>query len=227
MTHTFSPRPDRTALKICGVTRAIDAQKLSHRGVAAMGINFWVHSKRFISPMQAEPWLKECSGKILRIGVFVNPSFDHVCSIYGQGLIDYAQLHGHESPDFLQNLTQRDIPCIKAFGVASELDFSLISSYHSLSAVLLDTHAPSVYGGTGIAFDWNLARQWMSQHPDLSLILAGGIQTHNLSSACELHPSMIDVASGAESAPGVKDFEKIDAMIRIMRDFSSGNASNS
>lgn len=215
------------ALKICGVTHSEDAERLVERGVAALGVNFWPHSKRYVAPQLAAPWLQDCNQQIGRIGVFVNAKLDDVRSIFDRGLIDFAQLHGDEAPEYIDQLVAFKIPCIKAFGVSSVDDFSIISGYRSLSAVLLDTHAPGAYGGTGITFDWDLAKQWLTRHPALPLILAGGVQPQNLASACDIRPAMIDVASGAESSPGIKDFQKIDRMIQILKDFSNRSASNS
>jgi phosphoribosylanthranilate isomerase len=205
-------------LKICGVTSAADAQRLVDCGVAALGVNFWPLSKRYISPDDATPWLMAVRGSILRVGVFVNASVDFITELFAQGMIDVAQLHGDESPEELRQLLDRDIPCIKAIGIRDEDDLAQLAKYSAANALLLDTAAPGVYGGTGETFDWSLAIDAMLRQPDMPILLAGGITSNNAADAiATVHPAAIDIASGAESAPGVKDFEKVQALQQVIR----------
>ncbi len=205
--------PQSCSLKICGVTSAADAQGLVECGVAALGVNFWPLSKRYISPDDAAPWLRAVRGSILRVGVFVNAAVDFIAELHAQGLIDVAQLHGDESPEDLQQLLERGIPCIKAIGIRDEDDLAQLASYSAANALLLDTAAPGVYGGTGATFDWSLAIEAMLRHPEMPILLAGGITPSNAAEAiAKVHPAAIDIASGAESAPGVKDFHKVKAL---------------
>lgn len=211
-----------SSLKICGVTTAADARGLVDCGVAAMGVNFWPLSKRYISPDDALPWLREVRGAILRVGVFVNAANDFIAELHGQGLIDVAQLHGDESAADMQDLLDRGIPCIKAIGIRDVDDLAQLHSYESANALLLDTAAPGVYGGTGATFDWSLAIEAQFRLPQMPILLAGGITPQNIASAlATVHPAAIDIASGAESAPGVKDFEKVKELQAAVRPVAS------
>lgn len=205
--------PQRCSLKICGVTSAADAQGLVDCGVAALGVNFWPLSKRYISPDDAAPWLRAVRGSIVRVGVFVNASHDFIAELHAQGLIDVAQLHGDESAEDVQFLLEKNIPCIKAIGIRDEDDLAQLKLYQHAHALLLDTAAPGVYGGTGATFDWSLAIEAKFRLPTMPIVLAGGITPQNAAQAiATVHPAAIDIASGAESSPGVKDFAKVKAL---------------
>jgi phosphoribosylanthranilate isomerase len=203
------------SLKICGVTNAADAERLVELGVDAIGVNFWSGSPRHVANTEAG-WLKALEGRILRIGVFVNAPAELQLSLVREGLLDLVQLHGDETPADAAALREAGIPFIKAIGVKTHADLERVENFLA-AAVLLDAHAPGVYGGTGETFDWNTALDFKSKHPQLPLILAGGIKPENAASAAEmLHPSALDVASGAESSPGVKDFDKVRGLLRAL-----------
>ena len=208
--------PERTSLKICGVTTQSDAERLAEMNVDALGANFWPKSKRFLSPESAG-FLSSLSGRILRVGVFVNAGPELPRQLFEDGLIDLIQLHGDETPDDAQPLIEAGIPFIKALGIQSADDFEKAHLFGAQS-ILLDAHAPGVYGGTGRTMDWNLARDFVIGNPDLPLVLAGGITSENASAAISaVHPAALDIASGAESSPGVKDFEKVAALLAACR----------
>lgn len=201
-----------TSLKVCGITRAADATGLVEAGIPALGVNFWPQSKRYIAPQLAKPFLHQVAGKILRVGVFVNAPAEEVTHLLEQNIIDVAQFHGDESIEYCQNFRQSKQPFIKAIGVDSPASLSQLSDYGA-NAVLLDAHAPGVYGGTGKSFDWNLAAEVVKNHPSLPILLAGGITASNAQQASSLvHPAALDLASGSESSPGIKDFGKIRAI---------------
>lgn len=203
------------SLKVCGVTNAADAERLVELGVDAIGVNFWSGSPRHVASTGVE-WLAALEGRILRVGVFVNAPAELPISLVRECLLDLVQLHGDETPADAAALREADIPFIKAIGVKTHADLERVEDFGAV-AVLLDAHAPGVYGGTGETFDWNTARDFKSKHPHLPLILAGGIKAENAARAVEmLHPSALDVASGAESTPGVKDFDKVLALLRAL-----------
>ncbi|PAW61167.1 MAG: hypothetical protein B9S37_06370 [Verrucomicrobiia bacterium Tous-C3TDCM] len=201
---------DEVSLKICGITRAEDARGLVACGVTALGVNFWPLSKRFISPDDAAPWLHEVNGSIVRVGVFVNAKNDFIEELVRQDLIDVVQLHGDESAVQMEALQARGIPCVRAYGVKCAADLVGLAEFANADALLLDTAAPGVYGGTGEVFDWSLVQQVREAFPGKPLFLAGGITPQNAESAVrQVLPAALDVASGAEISPGVKDFVKV------------------
>jgi phosphoribosylanthranilate isomerase len=206
-------KPNQTSLKICGVTLIEDADRLIDLGVQALGVNFWPHSKRYLSPEDARGMLPRLTGKITRVGVFVNAEPELPRQLIEDGIIDLAQFHGDESPDYCAPFAQAGLPFIKAIGVnnAGSLDHLLD---YGATAILLDTPAPGVYGGTGEKFDWTHARDFVQCHPEIPVLLAGGITPLNASDAIEMvHPAALDIASGAEISPGIKDFDKVKALL--------------
>lgn len=182
-----------------------------------MGFNFWPKSKRYLKPSDAN-WAKGLAGSILRVGVFVNEASDLAYRLYGDGMIDVVQLHGDESSETVAGFAKAGIPVIKAFGVKDAADIEQAGSYGA-NAVLLDAHAPLIFGGSGEVFDWSLAQGFKNKFPDIPMILAGGITPVNARQAVsEVMPAALDVASGAESAPGVKDFVKVKALLAACRE---------
>lgn len=208
-----------TSLKICGITLEADAFRMVEMGVDALGFNFWPHSKRYLHPLHGI-WLKGFAGKIQRVGVFVNETSDLPYRLYAEGIIDIVQLHGDETPQQVAGFQNAKIPVIKAIGIRSREDIVMAGAYQA-DAILLDTHAPQVFGGTGETFDWSLAKEFARQFPYTPMILAGGITPKNAERAVsELHPSALDVASGAEISPGIKDPKKVGALVAACRNAS-------
>jgi phosphoribosylanthranilate isomerase len=207
--------PARTSLKICGVTTRDDAERLVSLGVHALGVNFWPKSKRHVDPASAA-WLRDLTGRILRVGVFVNQAAELPLQLVAEGLLDVVQLHGDETPDDAAAFREAGVPFIKAIGVAGRGELERAADFGA-RAVLLDAHAPGVYGGTGETFDWNAAIAFKQSHPEIPVMLAGGITPENAADAiAAVHPAALDVASGAEVSPGVKDFAKVAALLRAV-----------
>ena len=208
--------PAATSLKVCGVTRRDDALDLVRLGVDAIGANFWPQSKRHIAPRDAA-WLGEISGRILRVGVFVNQPVEDSLKLWHDGLIDVIQLHGDEGPAHRDALAAASAPFFQALAITPEgKPTSAIPA--GATAILLDAHAPGIYGGTGQVIDWSAARALRDAHPETSVILAGGITPENAAAAAAaVKPAAIDVASGAESAPGIKDMEKVANLLQAIR----------
>lgn len=208
--------PGTVSLKICGVTRAREAQDLAAMGVDAVGVNFWPHSKRHLDPAQAG-WLTSLKDQILRVGVFVNADPETALALWQKGWIDLIQLHGDETPADAAPYRDAGVPFIKAIGVAGRQHLADAPAYGA-SALLMDAHAPGVYGGTGETFDWSTATSFMREHPALPVILAGGIVPENAAQAiAAVRPTALDVASGAELSPGLKDFDKVRSLLEITR----------
>ncbi|MEI8037448.1 MAG: phosphoribosylanthranilate isomerase [Verrucomicrobiota bacterium] len=207
--------PSTVSLKICGVTTRDDAVRLVALGVDALGVNFWPRSQRYLAPELAG-WLRELAGKILRVGVFVNEPAALPLRLIRAGLLDVVQLHGDETPEEAATYQDGGVPFFKAIGVKTLADLERAAEYGA-QAILLDAHAPGVYGGTGRTFDWHSARAFKSRHPQLPVILAGGIVPANAAlAAAAVRPAALDVASGAELAPGRKDFDKVAALLAAL-----------
>ena len=139
--------PSTVSLKICGVTTRDDAERLVALGVDALGVNFWPKSKRYLDPEHAG-WLRDLAGRILRVGVFVNEDAGLSLRLVRDGLLDVVQLHGDETPVDALPYQNAGVPFIKAIGVKTIEDLKHAESFGA-RAILLDAHAPGVYGGTG------------------------------------------------------------------------------
>lgn len=210
--HAFL-NPSQTSLKICGVTLADDAHQLIDLGVDAMGINFWPSSKRYLSPDDARDILSFSKGKIVRVGVFVNADPTLPRQLLDDGLIDIAQFHGDETPDYCSSFVNASLPFIKAIGVKNKKSLENITDYGA-TAILLDTPAPGIYGGTGEKFDWTHARNFIDSNSGIPVLLAGGIKPENADDAiCQVQPAALDIASGAELSPGIKDLKKVKSLL--------------
>ncbi len=207
---------DQTSLKICGVRTEADAQGLIDLGVDAVGFNFWPHSKRYLDPKNAA-WLKSLEGKVLRVGVFVNQPSELSLRLISEGMIDVVQLHGDEDPEAAAVFSDAGIKVIKAIGVKTPADIERAGGFE-VDAILLDAHAPIVFGGTGETFDWSLALDFKNRFPNTAMILAGGITPQNAAMAIsQVKPAALDIASGAEVSPGVKDFTKVQQLLDACR----------
>lgn len=207
--------PTTVSLKICGVTTWSDANRLAEMSVDALGVNFWPMSKRYLAAEEAT-WLLELAGKILRVGVFVNQAPDLPLRLLRDGYLDAIQLHGDETPDDAAAYRDAGVPFFKAIGVKTQADLERAAEYGA-AGVLLDAHAPGIYGGTGEVFDWEVASEFRRRHPELPILLAGGIVPENAGlAAMSVQPAALDIASGAEISPGIKDFHKVAAFLNAL-----------
>lgn len=199
-------------VKICGITILKDALDSAEFGADAVGFNFYRKSPRCISADQAASITRELPRGIEKVGVFVNAEIDEILRTLDSAELDAAQLHGDESPSFVEDLRKRTgVKIIKAVPVGAELQTGSLTAY-KCDAVLLDASVREIYGGTGETFDWELARRVSGEIPEL--YLAGGLTPANVAEAVTLvKPYAVDVASGVESSPGRKDPAKLEAFI--------------
>ncbi|MEI6534935.1 MAG: phosphoribosylanthranilate isomerase [Verrucomicrobiaceae bacterium] len=201
-------------VKICGITRLEQARQIAGLGANLIGVNFWPQSKRYLPPENAT-WLKELSGSIPVVGVFVNPEPSELDALADGGLLSMIQLHGDESPEFCQRLINRGLKVIKAIQVRDAGTLKCIADY-PVTDILLDGYHPEHRGGIGGTFPWSLALDFQEMYPERRLWLAGGLTPDNISKAVQgVHPYAVDVASGVEDAtPGVKNLEKVARFIQ-------------
>ena len=214
----FSTRPGRVAVKICGIRTGAQAEAIIAAGADALGINFYPKSKRFIALDEALPWLNEIGNLVPRVAVTVNATDDELERIADSGGIDWIQLHGNETPDRLTSLIQQGFPVFRALGVKNKAMLESAATYPG-TTLLLDAYAPTEYGGSGETMDWTLGAQAVQQWPDRQIILAGGLVPDNVARAVkQVQPAGVDVASGIESEPGIKDLGLVRAFIEAARE---------
>ncbi|CAN5434603.1 phosphoribosylanthranilate isomerase [soil metagenome] len=204
------PKPgEAVVVKICGITRAEDADDAIAAGADAIGINFWPGSKRYIAPERAAAWARPLAGRIFRIGVFVNASLEEVEATIREGLVDAVQFHGDETGEYCAEARARGLDFICAIAVKSS-DHVLDLSGLPCRSILLDAFAPGAYGGTGRRIDWAVARRVVEENSNRRVILSGGLDPQNVAEAVlAVGPAGVDVASGVEASPGIKDADKV------------------
>jgi len=199
-------------VKLCGITRPEDAELAAEVGAWAIGFILWPGSKRAADPAVAAGIARRHRRRLELVGVFVNPTLDEVAhAVEGIGLT-HVQLHGDEGPAFCSAVAQRTATRVfKAAGIASGADMRAIERFHT-DFHLLD----SGRGGSGRPWDWRLIAQRRSPVP---VILAGGLTPENVAEGIEaVKPWAVDVASGVESAPGIKDPATVEAFMAAARE---------
>ncbi len=198
-----------TKIKICGITNLDDALLAADLGADALGFIFYAKSPRSISPEAAREIIAQLPPFVLSVGVFVDEPLETVRTIAATARLDWVQLHGSEPPDYCR-AAGRNV--MKAIRVANESSLAAMAAYQgAVRAFLLDTHKAGQKGGTGEVFDWSLALKAKQYGP---VVLAGGLTPDNVAVAVyTVAPAAVDVASGVEAAPGVKDPAKLRAFI--------------
>jgi len=208
-----------TRIKVCGVTLPDDAARVAAAGADFIGFNFWPKSKRYVTPERA-PMLSgvaRSAGTAKHVGVFVDPEVDEVLAITALIDLDIIQLHGDEDPDLVKRISLAVYrPVWKAIPVASRRDIEHLDVW-PVEAILLDAPTPG-RGGAGAKFDWALAREARQRYPKLDIVLAGGLNPGNVATAIQtVEPWAVDVASGVEAGPGIKDAAKLEAFFSAAR----------
>jgi phosphoribosylanthranilate isomerase len=191
-------------VKVCGITRPEDAELAATLEAWAIGFILWPGSKRACDPALAAGIARTVRRRVQLVGVFVSPALDEVVRAADAIGLTHVQLHGDEGPAFCAAVAQRTgARVIKAVRVSSAADIRAVERFHT------DLHM--LDGGGGQTWDWRLAAH---RHSSVPLILAGGLTPENVAAGIEaVRPWAVDVASGVESAPGVKDPAKVEAFI--------------
>lgn len=209
-------------VKICGITRLQDAELASGLGAGALGWVFWPASPRYISPDAARAIMKRIPPHTQKVGVFVDEDLEQVRRIMDFVGLDVAQLHGRETPEYCRELMgpagskpegRRRV--IKAVAM-NENDAIDVSDFDSGVVLLVDAHDATRHGGTGRTVNWDAAREIAVLRPT---ILAGGLNAANVRLAVRsVRPYGVDVSSGVESAPGVKDPARLRTFFEALHD---------
>lgn len=216
-----------TKVKICGITRIEDALAAVDAGADMIGLNFYTRSPRYVTPERAAEIIAAVRGQwgadggVLFVGVFVNASVEAVRAIVEGVGLDYAQLHGDESPEMVKELSGVAFRVLRPQSLEVALEeaatFAPLGPQEDYApALLLDAYSAAGYGGTGERTDWAWAAQVAQVTP--RLLLAGGLNAETVGEAIRaVRPWGVDVASGVESSPGIKNAEKVQAFVRAAK----------
>lgn len=204
-------------VKICGLRTAGDVAAVAAAGAAYAGFNFFPKSPRYVTVAEARALALGAPEGLCKVALVVDADDATLDAIVGAVPLDMLQLHGHETPDRVAEVKARyGLPVMKVIGVAGEGDLAALTEFSLVAdQLLIDAKPPKdavLPGGNGLAFDWRLlvGRKWLKPW-----MLAGGLNAGNVAEAIRLTGArQVDVASGVESAPGVKDAGKIADFVR-------------
>ncbi len=203
-----------TRVKICGIRRWEDATLAIELGASALGFNFFAFSKRFIAPERAADLIAKLPPFVVPVGIFADETdAGRIRAMAQESGVTTLQIHGTHPP-LLEGL-RKQFRLIQAVQIASQIENGIFREVRA-DALLLDAYDPSLRGGTGKVFDWNLALDAKKYAP---VILAGGLNPGNVGQAIRLvQPYAVDVASGVEDSPGMKSHEKLKAFFKAVRE---------
>jgi len=198
-----------TRIKICGIKHLDDALKAIECGADAIGLIFVEKSPRYVSLTDARVIAESLPPFVTVVGLFMDASEETVREALKVVPLNLLQFHGDESPEFCD---QFEMPYIKVLRMRENVNVvAFAQEYPNAAGILLDTYHKGVAGGTGQSFDWSL----IPENIPLPLILAGGLNPENVASAVEtVKPYAVDVSSGVESEPAIKDHKKIEQFIK-------------
>jgi len=205
-----------TRLKICGITSLSDAELTVRLGVNILGFNFYPASPRYIEPEQCRSILEKLPFFVISVGILVRPDRKMVDKILERSGVKVLQIL--EPVDFT-DFYDIPVPVIYVHRMMEPLRID--QGLRGARMVLLDSFVSNVYGGSGRSWDWGMLP---ADFPREKLVLAGGIHPGNIKKALEaVQPAIVDVASGAETAPGKKDPRKIQSLVEAITDFNRQN----
>jgi phosphoribosylanthranilate isomerase len=208
----------RTRVKICGFTQLDNAVAAAKIGIDAIGLVFYRPSPRYVEIAQAAAIARALPAFVSVVALFVDQNQQIIEQVLEQVPVDLIQFHGDESANYCRSFGR---PYIKAVAMRANVDLAILAEqYHDASALLLDAFDAKAKGGTGNCFNWQLIPEQCA----LPIILAGGLQPENAQIAIQqVRPYALDVSSGVESAKGIKDIQKIAALIT---EVNAGDRSN-
>ena len=192
-------------VKICGITRLQDAEAAVSLGANALGFVFWPGSPRFVDPYRARAIVAALPPFVSAVGLFVNQPAEHIAGVASLVRLGAVQLHGDETPADAAVIRRPVVRALSLAAAASGLDL-----WPPHVTVLLDAHDPERRGGTGRTIDWDEAAAIARRR---RVVLAGGLNPENIADAiARVRPFGVDVSSGVESAPGIKDVARLKAL---------------
>lgn len=198
-----------TRIKMCGITSVEDAHLVVEAGADAIGVIFWPRSVRAVDVARARAITRDLPPLVAVVGVFVDETPDVVRGIADEVGLSAVQLHGRERPEDWARFPR---PVLKALPVEQ---YETSPWRTARAGLLVDAHDPVTIGGTGRTVDWEQARAIAATRP---LVLAGGLTPDNVAEAVAMvRPWGVDVASGVERAPGVKDADRVRAFVQAVR----------
>ncbi len=213
------PSSTRVMVKICGITRPEDAEVAVQAGADAVGLVFHPQSPRFVGMEQAQEIARVAAPFVTVVGVFVDAPLEEVKKVASEVPLQAVQLHGTESADYARKLS---LPVIKAVRPRRPSDLEGVRSY-PCEAILVDAYHPRRPGGTGLSFPWEWARNLARER---RVIIAGGLHPGNVAEALSVvRPYGVDVSSGVEVSPGVKDPAKVRAFMEVVREWEEAQRS--
>jgi phosphoribosylanthranilate isomerase len=202
--------PDPIFIKVCGITRLTDALHATQQGATALGFVFWPKSPRYIEPERAAEIIAELPSSLLSVGVFVNEPIDGIRDVVAKAGINTVQLHGDEPPAYADAL---DWPLLRSVTI-DEADLTC-AAWPADTTFLVDAADPIRRGGTGGRVNWARAAEMARER---RVVLAGGLTPENVRSAITaVKPYGVDVSTGVEQSPGVKDFDKVARFVANAR----------
>lgn len=204
----------RTRVKICGITSQEDAEIVVDAGADAIGLVFYEKSPRFVTTLQAAEISQAIPAFVSCVALFKDAEVAYIDAVLQQVAVDLIQFHGSESESFCEQFARPYIKALGMKGPANNVEYLMASAekYHSAKALLLDGHAPGQAGGTGETFDWSSIAKI-----EKPVVLAGGLTPDNVTQAIEIvRPYAVDVSSGVESAPGIKDKDKVTRFMSLV-----------
>lgn len=198
----------RVRIKVCGMTRNEDMVAAANLGVDAIGLVFYPKSPRYVDVGQARDLVATLPAFVTVTALFLDPEEAAVRAVLDNVRVELLQFHGGEPAEFCRGFGR---PYIKAVPMGSRADIAEYARRHSgAAALLLDSHAAGQKGGTGVSFDWG----YIPKVAGPPLILAGGLNAGNVATAIRIvRPYGVDVSSGVESRPGIKDASKMEAFV--------------
>jgi phosphoribosylanthranilate isomerase len=200
-------------VKVCGITRLEDAEAAVAAGARALGFIFWPESPRFLDPHRARAIVSALPPFVTTVGVFVNQPIAYVNGVAALARLSAVQLHGDETIDEAARVAR---PVVKAIGVSAATQAGAADAWPARVTMLVDAHDPRRRGGTGRTIDWTVAAAIAARR---RTILSGGLTADNVADAvARVRPFGIDISSGVERAPGIKDHARMRALFEVVHD---------